>query len=96
MAHEINAALIKQIAKLAKLTISDDEIANYIPHMQKVLNHFSELETLNTDNIEPLITPVDLKCYLRDDIVEKMISTEDLLDVAPEKVGRLFRVPPVI
>jgi aspartyl-tRNA(Asn)/glutamyl-tRNA(Gln) amidotransferase subunit C len=96
MAHEINEALIKQIAKLAKLTISDEEISNYIPHMQKVLNHFSELETLNTDNIEPLITPVDLKSYLREDRVEKNISTEDLLEVAPEKVGQLFRVPPVI
>ena len=96
MAHEINEDLIRQIAKLAKLTISDDEITNYMPHMKKVLNHFSELETLNTDNIEPLITPVDLKSYLREDKVEKNISTEELLEGAPSSVGQLFQVPPVI
>ncbi len=96
MAHEINKDLIQQIAKLAKLTISDEEIANYIPHMKKVLSHFSELETLNTDNVEPLITPVDLKNYLREDKVEKHISTEDLLENAPSSVGQLFQVPPVI
>jgi aspartyl-tRNA(Asn)/glutamyl-tRNA(Gln) amidotransferase subunit C len=96
MAHEINEDLIKQIAKLAKLTISDEEITNYMPHMKKVLNHFSELETLNTDNIEPLITPVDLKSYLREDKVEKIISTEELLEGAPSSVGQLFQVPPVI
>lgn len=96
MAHEINEDLIKQIAKLAKLTISDEEITNYMPHMKKVLNHFSELETLNTDNIEPLITPVDLKSYLREDKVEKNISTEELLEGAPSSVGQLFQVPPVI
>lgn len=96
MAHEINEDLIKQIAKLAKLTISDEEITNYMPHMKKVLSHFSELETLNTDHIEPLITPVDLKSYLREDQVEKNISTEDLLEDAPSRVGQLFQVPPVI
>lgn len=96
MAHEINKDLIQQIAKLAKLTISDEEIANYIPHMKKVLSHFSELETLNTDNVEPLITPVDLKSYLREDKVEKNISTEELLEGAPSSVGQLFQVPPVI
>lgn len=96
MAHEINEDLIKQIAKLAKLTISDQEIASYMPHMKKILSHFSELENLNTDHIEPLITPVDLKSYLRDDKVEKSISTEELLEGAPSAIGQLFQVPPVI
>ena len=96
MAHEITEDLIRQIAKLAKLTISEEEVTHYMPHMKKVLNHFSELETLKTDNIEPLITPVDLKGYLREDKVEKSISTEELLEGAPSRVGQLFQVPPVI
>jgi aspartyl-tRNA(Asn)/glutamyl-tRNA(Gln) amidotransferase subunit C len=96
MVSEVTEDLIKQIAKLAKLTISDEEVANYMPHLKKVLSHFSELETLNTDNIEPLITPVDLKSYLRDDKVEKLITTEELLEGAPSSVGQLFQVPPVI
>lgn len=96
MTHSVDEKLIKEIAKLAKLTISHEEIVNYIPHMQKVLSHFSELETLNTEDVEPLITPVDLVSHLREDQVHKSIETEALLDVAPEKVGQLFRVPPVI
>jgi aspartyl-tRNA(Asn)/glutamyl-tRNA(Gln) amidotransferase subunit C len=96
MAHEINQDFIKHIAKLAKLTISDDEIINYLPHMKKVLAHFSELETLNTDQVEPLVTPVDLNSYLREDKAEKNISTEELLKNAPSRLGQLFQVPPVI
>ncbi len=96
MAHEINEDLIRQIAKLAKLTISEDEITQYLPHMKKVIAHFSELELLNTDDIEPLITPTDLKSYLRDDMVEKNITTEELLSGAPSSSGQLFQVPPVI
>ncbi len=96
MAHEINENIIKQIAHLAKLTVTDEEIAYYLPQIQKVLSHFSELNDLDTNNIEPLITPVDLKGYLRSDIVEKVISTDELLQTAPDKVGALFKVPPVI
>lgn len=96
VAHEINENTIKEIAHLAKLTVTDQEIAYYLPQIQKVLSHFSELRDLNTDNIEPLITPVDLKGYLRNDNVEKTISTEDLLQTAPDKIGALFKVPPVI
>lgn len=94
--HQINEDTIKQIAHLAKLTVTDTEISYYLPQIQKVLNHFSELKDLNTDNVEPLITPVDLKGYLRNDVVEKSISTEDLLKTAPDKIGALFKVPPVI
>ena len=96
MAHEINEELIRQIARLAKLTISDEEITHYMPHMKKVLSHFSELETLDTAGIEPLITPVDLKSYLREDKAEKTISSEELLKGAPSSIGQLFQVPPVI
>lgn len=96
MNHEIDENTIRQIAKLAKLTVTDAEIASYMPQIQKILNHFSELKDLNTDHVEPLITPVDLRGYLREDQVEKKITTQDLLENAPEKVGALFRVPPVI
>lgn len=94
--NTINEDTIRQIAQLAKLTVTDAEVASYVPQIQKILNHFSELENLNTDAVEPLITPVEIKGYLRSDTVEKTISTEDLLENAPDKVGALFKVPPVI
>lgn len=94
--NQLNENTIRQIAQLAKLTVTDAQVASYVPQMKKILDHFSELENLNTDHVEPLITPVDLKGYLRNDVVEKTVSTADLLETAPEKVGALFKVPPVI
>lgn len=96
MAQEINENTIKQIAKLAQLTVTEAEVAQYVPQIQKILNHFAELESLETDHVAPMITPVELNGYMREDVVEKTISTSALLETAPEKVGALFRVPPVI
>lgn len=96
MSHIINEATVKEIAKLARLTITNEEIADYLPHLTKVLNHFSELKSLNTDQIEPLVSPVDVSICLRQDHVEKKISSDELLKLAPSKVGHLFKVPPVI
>lgn len=96
MAHNIDENTIKQIAVLAKLTVTEAEVERYVPQMKKILDHFSELESLDTQHVDPLITPVDLKSYMREDIAVKNISTEELLETAPEKVGALFKVPPVI
>lgn len=92
----VDEKLILQLARLAKLSVTEQEVQNYIPQIQKVLDHFSELNSLNTDNIEPLITPVEIAEHLREDVVDKKISTEELIQLAPEKVGQLIKVPPVI
>ena len=92
----VDEKLILQLARLAKLSVTEQEVQNYIPQIQKVLDHFSELNSLNTDNIEPLITPVEVAEHLREDVVDKKISTEELIQLAPEKVGQLIKVPPVI
>lgn len=92
----VDKKLILQLANLAKLSVTEQEIQSYIPQIQKVLDHFEELNSLNTDNIEPLITPVQIAEYHREDQVDKTISTDELIQLAPDKVGKLIKVPPVI
>ncbi len=93
MSHEINEKIITQLTRLAKLKLSPTEIEQYIPHIEKVLTHFAELEKLNTDAVEPLVTPVDIHIQLREDIAEQQNSSEDLIKLAPEKIGKLYKVP---
>lgn len=96
MSHEINEEKIEHLARLAKIKLSAEEIKNTIPHIEKVLRHFDELSSLNTDNIEPLITPVDIDLYFREDVVEKNIETKTLVDLSSDKMGLLYKVPPAI
>lgn len=93
---DINQFTIQKIANLAKLKITESEAADYVPQIQNILSHFDELKGLNTDQIEPLMTPVQLSVHMRPDQAEKNFSTEELLKNAPDRVGLLFKVPPVV
>jgi aspartyl-tRNA(Asn)/glutamyl-tRNA(Gln) amidotransferase subunit C len=92
----VDAKVIKHVAKLAKLEISENDLNKYSDQLVKVLSQFEEIKTINTEGIEPLVTPVELDLFFREDIAKTPNSVEELLENAPEKTGHLFTVPPVI
>ena len=92
----IDQKTIEQIAHLARLQLTDDERKGYAEELSKVLMHFQEIEKIDTKNIEPLVTPTEIEFYARPDEVIKDISSDEILANAPDKAGRLFKVPPVV
>lgn len=92
----VDESVILKVAQLSKLSVTSEEVQIYIPQFKQVLEHFDELKTLNTDHIEPLITPIELVEHLRVDECKNDYTTEELLNNAPDKMGLLFKVPPVI
>jgi aspartyl-tRNA(Asn)/glutamyl-tRNA(Gln) amidotransferase subunit C len=92
----INIKTIHKIAQLARLQVNENEAENHAAQLTKVLKHFEELSHVDTTNIEPLMTPTEIEFVLRSDEVHQEISTEELLKNAPEKMGQLLKVPPVL
>lgn len=92
----IDQKTIEQIAKLARLKITDAEATTYGQQLSKVLNHFQQISAINTQGIEPLVTPSEIEFYARPDEVEKKYTAEQMVANAPEKAGHLFKVPPVV
>ena len=92
----IDQKTIEHIAKLARLKVSPEEATEYGEQLTKVLAHFQQISKLNTENIEPLVTPSEIEFYLREDVAKSLAQTEELLQNAPEKAGNLFKVPPVV
>lgn len=87
---------VKKIAHLARLTITPEEEKTFQLQLTSILNYFKDLEKVNTDNIEPLVTPTDIAFRGREDQVEVWKGSEVALANAPEKSGHLFKVPPVV
>ncbi len=87
---------VQHIAKLARLTLTDDEANAYTTQLSAILDSFNEISKINTNNIEPLITPIDMVMQLRPDGAEKHGTTEELLESAPARSGNLYKVPPVV
>jgi aspartyl-tRNA(Asn)/glutamyl-tRNA(Gln) amidotransferase subunit C len=87
---------VKKIAQLARLSITSEEEKMYGEQMSSIFKHFEEISAIDTKDVEPLVTPTDMKLVYRHDKKEVTQSVEDAMKNAPEKSGNLFKVPPVV
>jgi aspartyl-tRNA(Asn)/glutamyl-tRNA(Gln) amidotransferase subunit C len=87
---------VEKIAKLAKLKFTDEELKNFTPQMNEILNYMDKLNELDTENVEPLSHPVEQINVFRDDKLNKSVSTEEALKNSPSKDDQYFKVPKII
>jgi aspartyl-tRNA(Asn)/glutamyl-tRNA(Gln) amidotransferase subunit C len=87
---------VQAISLLARLRLTDAEITAFQTQLSSILDHFNEIEAIDTRGVEPLVTPVEISARLRDDKSEMTATPEQMLANAPEKSGHLFKVPPVV
>ena len=85
-----------KIAKLTRLKIADNEIAELSEQLSAILDWVEQLEEVNTDNIEPLNNVSMAELPLRKDEETKEDNSIDVLSNAPEKLENFFVVPKVV
>lgn len=85
-----------KVAKLARLKLQDTEINEMAVVLSNVLVNFEKIANVPTAGVVPLLTPNEVVGTLRPDKIEKHQESDQLLSNAPEKSGRLFKVPPVV
>ncbi|MBI2148357.1 Asp-tRNA(Asn)/Glu-tRNA(Gln) amidotransferase subunit GatC [Candidatus Woesearchaeota archaeon] len=90
---EINKELILKVAKNSRIKLTDKEIEEFVPQFKEILNSFSELDKINTENVNPSFHPVDIRNALREDKPKDSIPTEELLKNAKHKKGNYFLGP---
>ena len=96
MAQGIDEKTVRKIAQLGRLKLADHEITTYAQQMDSILKIFNRLAEVPTENIEPLVNPVEVQGSLREDVLHEPLGAEELLKNAPDREGRLFKVPPVV
>jgi len=84
---------LSEYEAMAKLRLNDDERQWITGCMENLMQSFNALEKVNTDSAEPLITVLDIKNALRDDLAIKKFSREEILANAPEQYNGCFQVP---
>ncbi|MFS4458979.1 Asp-tRNA(Asn)/Glu-tRNA(Gln) amidotransferase subunit GatC [Bdellovibrio sp. HCB2-146] len=92
----IDKKTIEHIAKLARLQITEQEAQEYSLQLAKALNHFEQISKVNTEGVEPLITPTEIESFWREDEALNEFTAEEMTGNAPDKAGNLFKVPPVV
>jgi len=81
--------------KIAMLELSDDERERVRERFDEIVAGFTALDSYDFDGVEPLVSVLDIYNVMRDDVVYKIISRDDLLKNAPEQHDGYFQVPVV-
>ena len=87
---------VRHIARLARIAMSDEEIAALAPELNNILGWVEQLSEVSTDGVEPLTAVIDQKLRLREDAVTDGNCREAVLANAPEAQHGFFAVPKVI
>jgi aspartyl-tRNA(Asn)/glutamyl-tRNA(Gln) amidotransferase subunit C len=87
---------IAQLAHLSRLEFDDDARAKIKTDLENILVLCEKLNAVDTESVEPLVYMTDTTNYVREDVVEQIVSREDILKNAPAKDSDYFRVPKVI
>lgn len=93
---KIDEKLVKKIADIARLNLSESETQTFKKDFNDILEHFSILDEVNTDNIKPSIQPIRLKDVLREDIPQKNFDQKTALSQTKNKKDNYFRGPKII
>ena len=87
---------VARVAYLARVQIEPKEAQKLAAELSSILKHFEQVSKVNTQGVEPLVTPTDMPDNLREDVAVVWESPEAAMANAPEATGNLFKVPPVV
>ncbi len=89
-------SVVEKVASLARLKITKQELEAFAPQLSSIISNFEKIAAINTDGVEPLVTPTDMEVVYREDRVDHFYAITQAHDQAPEKMGQLFKLPPVV
>ena len=87
---------VRKLALLARLELSDDEVGKVRPQLDRILGFVERLSELETENVEPMTTALDVDNRWRDDVLVAGLDRDQALENAPARDEECFLVPPVL
>lgn len=92
----ISADDVRHVAQLAKLSLSDAEVATYTAQLTQVLDHFEALQALDVTGVPPSPRALPLTNVWRPDTVAGDLANAAALANAPDREGPYFKVPKIL
>ena len=93
---EVHQIDILHVAKLARLTLSDEEATRYESQLGGILNYIDTLTRYNLDGVEPTAHAMPVYDVLRADEPQAGFTQEQALSNAPKRHAHQIQIPKVI
>ena len=87
---------IRYVAKLARIALTDDEVARFGKQLGDLLKHVDVISALDTSSIPATAQVVESRNVERDDELGASLDRSTVLAMAPQAHGNYFRVPRII
>ena len=85
----LSRAEVLQIATLARIALTDDEVELFREQLSQILDQFDALKELDTAGVPPTGHAVDLQAVMREDEAQDSLDLEDVLRNAPRRNGNI-------
>jgi aspartyl-tRNA(Asn)/glutamyl-tRNA(Gln) amidotransferase subunit C len=92
----LSRADVEHVAYLARLGLTDEELARLEGQLNHILDQYAILATVPTDHIAPTAQTIELENILRDDVASPSLPVEAVLANAREHDGASIVVPAIL
>ena len=87
---------VKQVAKLARLRLEGEALAQCVSQLDGIVQYVRQLEAVNTDQVPPTTHVLPIANVLRKDEPSPSLSQAIVTGLAPEAHPPFIAVPKVI
>jgi len=92
---KVDEKLVKEIASLARLDLTDEETAMFVSQFKDILDYVSILNEVDTENVPPAYLSSSNQNVPREDVVEPSVPTDEFLSNAPQSKDDYVVIPRV-
>jgi aspartyl-tRNA(Asn)/glutamyl-tRNA(Gln) amidotransferase subunit C len=94
---ELNEENIRYLTQLCRIAVEDKDIPLLFKQLKTILDYIDQLQEVDVSDLSPHhhVEPMEIST-LREDVPETHLPREKFLKNAPETIGGMIRVPPVI
>lgn len=87
---------VRHVARLARLALSDDEVAALRPQLSEILSYAERVGEVAADDVPPMTHPAGLRNVFRDDAAAPVLTQAEALANAPQPEEGRFGVPRIL
>lgn len=86
---------VERVAFTARLDLDEEDKGRFSEEMEEILDWFSEIDEVETEDVEPAFHPIDLENEMRPDEVEDGLDRNEALENTEEEEEGFFKGPKI-
>ena len=92
----MNSDILRRLQKLNQLKLTDTEEAEILAFFEKQKAEMDVLNAIDTENVERMVQVMPIYTVVREDVVIKKFTREELQAGAPETMDGYWQVPRLV